>query len=233
MSGLIPTSKWAENEDHIFLTIEVPDSKNTSVTLTEDSLVYRSEQGDKTYALDFKLSKKIDPSLSKWAAKSRSTEVVLIKSSDSLGWWNRLLADKNAYKGRVQIDWDLWRDEDEEDEKAAPQGFGEGGGGGGMGGMGNMAQMMGGMGGGGMGGMGGGMGGMGGMDFASMMGGMGGAGGGGDMGDLGGDEEGGDSDDEDLPDLETAPAEPKEAETEPVKGSVAAETTSAQAAETK
>lgn len=208
MSVLIPTSKWAENDDTIFLTIEVPDAKNTTITFTDDSVVYRSDQGDKKYALDFKLFKKIDPSTSKYAAKSRAAEIVLKKATDSQGWWNRLLEDKNAYKGRIQIDWDLWHDEDEEEEKAAPQGFGDGGMGGGMGGMGGGMGGMGNM----MNMMGGGGGGMGGMDFASMMSGMGGgAGMGGDMG--ADDEEGGDSDDEDLPDLETAPAEPKTAET--------------------
>lgn len=69
-----------------------------------------------------------------------------MKAEADQGWWNGLLADKNAYKGRVKIDWNLWRDEDDEgDEKDA----------GDFGGMPGMAGMPGmGMGGMGMGGMG-------------------------------------------------------------------------------
>ena len=59
-------------------------------------------------------------------------EILLIKADEDEGYWHQLLKDKNQYKGRVKIDWDLWRDEDE--EKALPDDFGGMGGMGGMGG---------------------------------------------------------------------------------------------------
>jgi len=188
--AVVPEFKWAENKDKIFLTLEVQDVKDVKVDMKEDRVTFSGKgSGDKEYAVDLKLKKKINPEKSSYAAKGRDLQFLLHKAEDSEGWWNALVADKNAYRGRMKIDWDLWRDEDEEEEKDIGD-FGMGG----MPGMG-----MGGM---GMPGMGG-MGGMGGMDLASMMQGMGGMGG---MGDMGGDE-GADSDDEELPDLETAPAE--------------------------
>ena len=77
--------------------------------------------------------------------KGRELQFLLVKAEDSEGWWNGLLADKNAYKGRCKIDWDLWRDEDDVDEPKDAGDFGAGG----MPGMPGM-----GMGGMGMGGMG-------------------------------------------------------------------------------
>jgi len=186
---LIPAFKWAENADQIFLTIEVPSTAKSVLELTDENLKYSAAEGPKSFALDLKFLKKIDAATSTWAAKGRNVEVLLKKSEETKGWWNQFLQDKNAYKGRVKIDWDLWHDEDE--EKEMPNQFGTGG----MGGMGGMPGM------GGMGGMGGmpgmpGMNGMNGMDFSSMMG--------------GGNDDEPDSDDDGLPDLEASDKKPEE-----------------------
>jgi len=187
-TALIPALKWAENADQIFLTIEVPSSAKSTLDMTEDTLKYSAVEGTKTWSLDMKFLKKIDSSTSTWAAKARNVEVLIKKTEETKGWWNQLLADKNAYKGRVKIDWDLWHDEDE--EKEMPNQFGQGGmGGGGFPGMGGM---------GGMPGMPGGMGGMNNMDFSSMMG--------------GGNDDEPDSDDDGLPDLEASDKKPAEEE---------------------
>ena len=142
MSGSIPQFKWAEDGERIFLTIELQSATDVSVQLAASHFTFHAKSGSPStpYSLDFELPKTIDPSASTWSVKGRQVEVVLVKADDSQGWWNHLLKDKNLYKGRVKIDWDLWRDEDE--EKALPDDFG------GMGGMGGMP---------GMGGMGGGM----------------------------------------------------------------------------
>lgn len=64
-----------------------------------------------------------------------------MKAEADQGWWNGLLADKNAYKGRVKIDWDLWRDEDDEGDEKDTSEFGGMPGMPGMGGMGGMPGM--------------------------------------------------------------------------------------------
>ncbi|GAA5946646.1 hypothetical protein JCM3775_001132 [Rhodotorula graminis] len=116
------------------------------------------------------------------ALSGKSLQVVLQKRDAKQEYWPRLVADKGR-NNRIRSNFDLWRDEDEqedEEDDKADQFGGMGGMGGapgggmppGMGGMGDMGGMMGGMG--GMGGAGG----PGGMDFASMMQGMGGGAGG-------------------------------------------------------
>jgi hypothetical protein len=145
--SLVPPFKWAENADKLFLTIEVQGCQNAKVDLSDDAVKFSGSQGDKNFELDFKLFKKVNVQASSWAAKAREIEILLQKADECKGWWNQLLADKNQYKGRCKIDWDLWHDEDE--SKEMPASFG-----GNPGGM-DFARMMQGMGGAGMGGMGG------------------------------------------------------------------------------
>jgi hypothetical protein len=133
MSTSIPSFKWAEDSERIYLTIELQSATDVSVQFQPTHFTFKAQAGSppQTYSLDFELPKSIDTDKSSWSVKGRQVEVLLVKAEDSEGWWHALLKDKNQYKGRVKIDWDLWRDEDE--EKAVPEDFG--GMGGGMGGM--------------------------------------------------------------------------------------------------
>jgi len=206
--------KWAQRSDTIYLTIALPDVKNSKIDLEESKLTFAGTSNDKQYEITLDFFKPLDKEGSKINVLERNVQMLLKKKDTEEEFWPRLLKDKLLEKGCVTIDWDRYVDEDEEDEAGA---FDQSNLAGGM----DMASMMGGMGGmGGMPGMGG-MGGMGGMPGMGGMGGMPGMGGGGmggmdmealmkqmgdmkggmpDMGDLGGDGE--DSDDDDLPDLE-------------------------------
>jgi len=222
----VAPAKWAQRKDIIYLTIELPDVKDESLTLTNDKLVFAGKSNGKDYVLNLEFLHPLDADASSWKVLQRSVQLVLAKADPDAEFWVRLLKDKVLEKTNVKIDWDKYVDEDEAEGKdidmsnmEGASNFGGGGGmDGGMGGMGGMggpggpgggmdpammAQMMGGMGG-GAGGPGGGM------DLQAMMaqmgGGMGGMGGG--MGDMGGGDfggDGGDSDDEAgdaLPDLD-------------------------------
>lgn len=132
----------AENNDNIYLTVEVSDAKEIKVEMTETGVTFAAQSQGKEYALDLKLKKKIDAKKSTYAVKGRELQFLLVKAEDDQGWsdnmhthtaadegqgtvssiardllivpvvccvrWNALLADKNAYKGRCKIDWDLW-----------------------------------------------------------------------------------------------------------------------------
>jgi len=138
-SALTPSFRWAEDANHIFLTIEVESATDVVIKLDTQHLRFegRKDGDNKTqYLLDFELAKKIQADKSSWSVKGRQVEIVLVKADDSDGYWHGILADKNQYRGRVKIDWNLWRDEDE--EKGLPEDFG------GMGGMGGMPGMGGG-----------------------------------------------------------------------------------------
>jgi len=222
----VPFFKWAQDADHLFVTIDVPNLTEEKVDLTETSFSLVAKSGKDSFELKFDFSKSIDVSGSKFA-KHRLLEFLITKADSAKGFWPHLLKEKEKFKAKCKIDFDKWIDEDDQaslKDKIGDAGrfnaFGGGGGGGGgedddMGGMG-----MGGMPPGMMGGMPGmppGM--MGGMPgMPPGMGGMPGMGGGADtaklmkmlaemkekggMPGMGGD--GPDSDDEDIPDLKPA-----------------------------
>ncbi|XP_009769848.1 co-chaperone protein p23-1 isoform X1 [Nicotiana tabacum] len=183
--SLHPQVKWAQRPDVVYLTVLLPDAKDSKVNLDPEGVFTFSATagaGDRHYELKLELLDKVNVEESKISIGVRSIVCVLQKAEPK--WWNKLLRGDAKTPHYVKVDWDKWVDEDDEAD-AGPgdmdmnsmdfSKFGDMGGM--MGGMGgDMAGMMGGMGG-MMGGMGGMMGGMGG-DMAGMMGGMGG-----DMGD--------------------------------------------------
>ncbi|CAF3197915.1 unnamed protein product [Rotaria socialis] len=172
----IPRVLWAQQHEHILLTIAVPDIEKVDVKFEEDSVSFQGHsssnpKGSNAYAVKIDLYEKIDPETSKYEIIGQKFWRLLLKKKDAKGaFWPRLTKDKSRLHW-LQTDFDHWKDEDEsDDEKAGPAGnfqdMFSGGMGGmpGMGGMGGMPGMMGGMPGMGMGGMPGmGMGGMPGM----------------------------------------------------------------------
>jgi hypothetical protein len=195
---------------HSILCVILPDKlytysdvKDEKIVLTDTELKFDGKaNGDKEYTVNIEFFKPVDAEGSTYKVLPRSVQMhILKKDKDEDGFWPRLLQDKTLEKNQVQIDWDRYIDEDDEDEQGGFDMSNLAGGSGMMGGMPGMEGMMG----------GGGMGGMGGMDMEALMKQMGGMGGGDggmpDFGDLGG--EGGDDDDDDddldnLPDLEEA-----------------------------
>ena len=202
-----PSFMWAQDDAHLFITINLSDASEVVVNFTDTKMVFSGTRGGQQYSLDFEFAKEVKASESKHAVTARKIEVVVVKTEE--GYWSYLPKEKNRYKGILEVDWEKWRDEDDEDFDDSKLGgmsdlMGGGGGMPGMGGMGGMPGM------GGMGGMPGmdGLGGMGGADFANseafqkMMAQAGEAG-----------EGQADSDDEEVPNLEEEPAvpEPEEA----------------------
>eukprot|EP00020_Sapocribrum_chincoteaguense_P005564 CAMPEP_0170739032 /NCGR_PEP_ID=MMETSP0437-20130122/4952_1 /TAXON_ID=0 /ORGANISM="Sexangularia sp." /LENGTH=228 /DNA_ID=CAMNT_0011077475 /DNA_START=154 /DNA_END=840 /DNA_ORIENTATION=- len=193
----MPTVEWAQRTGEVLLTLPYQDMTDTSFSIDEEGKFTFSgstEGGSKRWVLDVELFAPVVEEGSKVAVKPRNVSIVLQKKEAE--WWDRL-TKQSGKKPWLKTDWNLWRDEDEDDEGTFglddPDYSAMGG--------------MGGMGGGGM---------PGGLDMASLMAQMQGAGAGGDMPDLGdmdlggagGDvpppvstADGGD-DDEDLPPLE-------------------------------
>eukprot|EP00577_Skeletonema_sp_RCC1716_P022475 CAMPEP_0113426546 /NCGR_PEP_ID=MMETSP0013_2-20120614/30797_1 /TAXON_ID=2843 ORGANISM="Skeletonema costatum, Strain 1716" /NCGR_SAMPLE_ID=MMETSP0013_2 /ASSEMBLY_ACC=CAM_ASM_000158 /LENGTH=228 /DNA_ID=CAMNT_0000314855 /DNA_START=77 /DNA_END=763 /DNA_ORIENTATION=+ /assembly_acc=CAM_ASM_000158 len=217
--------KWAQRSDSLYITIALPDVKEASVDLADETLKFKGKSESKEYEVDIAFFKPVDSEGSTYNVLPRSVVMhVMKKDKEEDEFWPRLLKDKALEKNQVKIDWDRYVDEDEEEEgfdtSALDGGMDMGSMGGGMPGMGgaggmpggmDMASMMQGMGGmGGMGGMpgmggAGGAGGMpGGMDMEALMKQMGQMGGGGaDMGGDAGEPDSDDgSDDDDLPELE-------------------------------
>eukprot|EP00996_Jenningsia_fusiforme_P003671 NODE_4463_length_804_cov_43.442384_g4129_i0.p1 GENE.NODE_4463_length_804_cov_43.442384_g4129_i0~~NODE_4463_length_804_cov_43.442384_g4129_i0.p1 ORF type:complete len:207 (-),score=62.59 NODE_4463_length_804_cov_43.442384_g4129_i0:183-731(-) len=145
---LTPAAKWAQRAEHIFLTLDVCDAKDVKIDFTEKTVqVAMTGQGARagSFAHTFNLNQEIVPGESKFDVRAR--EVALNLKKKESGFWDRLTEEPTkATKQFLTVDWDLWKDEDE-DDGSMPGGMDFGG----MGGMGGMDF--------------GGMGGMDGMDF--------------------------------------------------------------------
>ncbi|KAL2890245.1 Protein wos2 [Ceratocystis lukuohia] len=192
--SLTPEVLWAQrssatepSKNVVFLTITVPDvpASQMSLDLTATGVKFNgtSDSLKKTYAVDLTLYAEIDPSQSKVNHTGKNIEIKLQKKELGEDYWPRLLKDK-AKMHFLKTNFDLWVDEDEQDETADDDlsQFGGMGGMPDMGGMGGMPGM------GGMGGMGGDFGGI---DFSKL----------GGLPPMDGDDEDG-SDDGDMPALE-------------------------------
>lgn len=127
----IPRVLWAQQREHVLLTIAVPDIEKVDVKYEEDSVSFQghgtsSNGKDKsTYEVKINLYEKIDPEASKHENIGQKFWRLLLKKKESSAtFWPRLTKDK-ARLHWLQTDFDHWKDEDEsDDEKAAPGGFG-------------------------------------------------------------------------------------------------------------
>jgi cytosolic prostaglandin-E synthase len=165
-------TKWAERKDKLFITVESSNATDVKVNFTENSVsltgsgITAKSSDVHPIQVNLALFKNIVPAQSSFKVIGPSIQILCIKAD--AGYWEKLVNEPNSKtKGWLSVDWNLWKDEDE--EKADEQVNFGGGGAGGYGDMSNMMNMM----------QGGGMGGMGGMDMSALqgMGGMGGMGG--------------------------------------------------------
>ncbi|KAJ2337141.1 Prostaglandin E synthase 3 (Cytosolic) [Coemansia sp. RSA 2681] len=158
---LPPTVLWAQRKDVVYLTIEVDNAPEA--TITENSIDFECVKEDRTYKLHLDFFEPIVPKESLKLSTKR-VSVYCLKKADDKVWWKRLYKQDVKFH-YVHTDFSRYVDEDEsEDESSAhpDTGFSQLGMGGGMPGGMDFSQF--GMG--GMGGMGGGMGDM--PDFSAL-----------------------------------------------------------------
>ena len=159
----IPTCRWAQRKDCVYVTVDVPDVTDEVISVAEDKLSFKGTSKGAQYACEMELFAAISTEGSKYMVKPREVTFYLEKADADASSWPRLLKDKALNKRFCKIDFAKWVDSDEEDESNAintdgMQGMGGmpgmGGPGGGAGGMDMEAlqKMMAQMGAGGMGG---------------------------------------------------------------------------------
>ncbi|KAI9095546.1 HSP20-like chaperone [Phlyctochytrium arcticum] len=160
---LAPEVLWAQRTDELFVTINLSDVEDPKIELTNEQLSVSGRSRGGAYAVTFPFFKEVNPDESKQSVTARNISLVIAKKEKGQEYWPRLMKEKTKTHW-LKTDFSKWKDEDEDDEVAAP-GFGDMDlsqfqGMGGMGGMPGMGGME------GLGGMGG-MGGMNGMDFGA------------------------------------------------------------------
>jgi hypothetical protein len=153
-TSLIPSLIWHQNRESIFFVIELPETSEHNINISNEKLYFFALSNSKSYEMNFDFFENIDSEKSSYTIENKHIKFSLKKGESNN--WLFLTKDKNVYRNNIKINWNAWVDEDEEEEPDLSQQM-------------DFQRMMASMGGGGMdmASMGGGM------DMASMMGGMG------------------------------------------------------------
>ncbi len=129
----IPRVLWAQQREHILLTIAVPDIEKVDVKFEEDSVNFQGQSSSddaknkNVYAIKINLFEKIDPETCKYENIGQKFWRLLLQKKDPKGaFWPRLTKDKTRLHW-LQTDFDHWKDEDESDEEKAGGAGGFGG----------------------------------------------------------------------------------------------------------
>mmetsp|Transcript_6703 Transcript_6703/g.20298 ORF Transcript_6703/g.20298 Transcript_6703/m.20298 type:complete len:174 (+) Transcript_6703:163-684(+) len=116
-----PEFLWAQTQNQIYLTINVPNVKasDAQIKVQDDGSIYFRGVGgsvgdEHLYELDIKLLLPIKASGTQCNVGARSVQFKIPKV-ESGAYWDRLLKDKTK-NVHCKVDWDHWRDEDEEDD---------------------------------------------------------------------------------------------------------------------
>lgn len=153
---------WAQRSNEsdatknvLYVTVNIPDSKNVKVDLTATHLKIESDSEDSKqhYKLDLEFYKEIVPEESHYHANGINITFVLRKKELQAEYWPRITKVKAKYH-YIKTDFDKWVDEDEQDGQEEESSdlppnpyMGGDAGAGGMPGMADMASMFGGAGG--------------------------------------------------------------------------------------
>jgi len=113
---LTPPVLWAQRNDRLLLTIDLPDIKDPNITVTATALSFEGSSHGKLYKLNLEFLHEIKSEESKWGVLPRNAQFNLIKKEP--GSWERLLQQAGKY-WFLKADWNRWIDEDDEDEGGA------------------------------------------------------------------------------------------------------------------
>ncbi|RDX85853.1 hypothetical protein CR513_32895, partial [Mucuna pruriens] len=111
-----PEVKWAQRSDKVYVTVQLPDSKNAKVDLTPDGIfTFSANAGAQghLYELKLELFDKANVEESKINVGVRGIFCVVQKAEE--GWWKRLLKAEGKPPHYVKVDWDKWVDENEDE----------------------------------------------------------------------------------------------------------------------
>ncbi|KAJ1975531.1 p23 chaperone protein wos2 [Dimargaris xerosporica] len=112
---LSPEVLWAQREDIVYLTINLPDCKVETLDLQPTTIKFQGTSGDKSYAFELEFYKEINPEESKKAATDRNILMILNKADHDNDYWPRLQKPKQK-PNYLKTDFDKWKDEDDEEE---------------------------------------------------------------------------------------------------------------------
>ena len=98
-----PNILWAESSDIVIITIEVINSKDETINITDKNISIIGNSDEKEYCVDLYLFDEIDSNKSLFKINPRNIEITLYKLESYL--WNKLSSSK---RNDIYTDWQKW-----------------------------------------------------------------------------------------------------------------------------
>ena len=117
-SSQFPMLKWAQRKDKLYITINVVHSKTPKIEINGKKMKYEGTDGTKNYSFELELYDEIDKENSKYNLDTRNIFLNLKKKKEG-EYWPRLTLNKIKYHW-IEIDWNYFVDEDEEEDAKEP-----------------------------------------------------------------------------------------------------------------
>ncbi|GBP05471.1 Uncharacterized protein CG16817 [Eumeta japonica] len=122
-SATPPPVLWAQRKEDVFLTFSI-ESKEPTIKIEKDSIYFKgtSAQDNKCYEVTISLYAAILPEKSAYVNKGRCIEMILRKEKKDSPYWPSLTKDKKK-PHYLKIDFNKWRDEDDEEDEGGDSSY--------------------------------------------------------------------------------------------------------------
>ena len=77
----IPTLKWHQSKDYVYLNFEVHNSKNENIIIENNSIYFNVISENNTYEMNFDLNENIEKENSNFCITEKVVKVILKKAS--------------------------------------------------------------------------------------------------------------------------------------------------------
>jgi len=110
---ITPIVLWAETSEIIILTIDILNSQDNIITLTDNNLAVKGISEGTDFLIDIELFEYINTNKSYWKINDRNIEFTLYKVNNNI--WGKLSSKKY---NNVRTDWRKWNDLEDSDSEA-------------------------------------------------------------------------------------------------------------------
>jgi hypothetical protein len=121
-SKLVPFVYWAQNNSSVFLKFELADIDENNLKMLENTiqLQFLCKKTELIYEFNLKLFGEVEDDV-QYLSNERCINIIIKKKEE--GYWDRLGSDKSDLKMHIKVNWDLWREEDDEEEQGGDSNF--------------------------------------------------------------------------------------------------------------
>ncbi|PZC86112.1 uncharacterized protein CG16817 [Helicoverpa armigera] len=111
-----PPVLWAQRKEDVFLTFSI-ETKDPTIKIEKDSVYFKgvNASDNKVHEVTIPLYDAVLPETSAFVNKGRCIEMILRKEKKDSPYWPSLTKDKKK-PHYLKVDFNKWKDEDDEDE---------------------------------------------------------------------------------------------------------------------